>query len=505
MGSFKRSVQFVNLSLLGAGTKIFKNTRLHGALTKAMAEKMTEMKGLPMKMSQILGMGESDLGEVHRQALQGIEPIPLEEVKASLQESFPELLEGVTFHPEVYCASLGQVFHITKNGKDYALKMQYPDSEKNMELDEKALKLMTSTFSGFSKGFNLSEYERVLKEELNLELDYVREFRMQMEFLKFFADDARIVIPMPLQKYSHDNILFMSWEPSLKFDEFLKVATISQKKAAADLVTKFYLESTLKHRFIHADPNPGNFGFRLLENGGVQLVVYDFGSVVEMSEKQHLALLGLFAVTLQKGSPLPVLKQLGFNGDLLRVIESKLLALMEVLLQPFLEEVPFHFVSWERKRRVEAILGEERWNFMAAAPAELFLFMRALKGLFYYNEQLTGEIFCRGIIDENLKLFQVKICEIIGKEKVKDLQTNFLSKYLVISVKENGAQKVKLTFPVHAVENLRDLVPPEVEEKLRRQGLQIEHLVENARRNQFSPQSLFKLVDKGREIDVYLS
>ncbi len=141
---------------------------------------------------------------------------------------------------------------------------------------------------------------------------------------------------------------------------------------------------------------------------------------------------------------------------------------------------------------------------MAAAPAELFLFMRALKGLFYYNEQLTGEIFCRGIIDENLKLFQVKISELIGKEKVKELQTNFLSKYLVISVKENGAQKVKLTFPVHAVENLRDLVPPEVEEKLRRQGLQIEHLVENARRNQFSPQSLFKLVDKGKEIDVYL-
>ena len=169
--------------------------------------------------------------------------------------------------------------------------------------------------------------------------------------------------------------LVMDWQSSMNVDEFLKVATDEQRKVASKLITNFYFTSIFKHGLLHADANPGNFGFRVVNNR-VQLVVYDFGSVIKLEKRQHMDLLSLFKTAVDKTNPLPALLAVGFDYELLMPLKDKLAAMVMVVFEPFIYEGKFEYKKWNRQERVRDILGEDRWNFMVAAPADLFLFMR---------------------------------------------------------------------------------------------------------------------------------
>ena len=501
MSSMKRALQYAGLSALGLSKKIVKGKSLNQALNRAMARKMTGMKGVPLKISQILGMSDNESSELYRQAQEEIEPLSAEEIKDILKEESPSLLENSTLHENFLCASLGQVCHMTKDNLEIAVKVKYPDTTENMSMDEKAMSLVSSCFQNFSKGFDMEDYKKVLSQELSQELDYEREIEIQHEYYRIFSDNRDIIIPLSLKKYSSNNCLAMSWEPSMSLDEFLGIASESQRKDASRLIADFYLTSIFHHGYIHADPNTGNFGFRLTGDK-VQLVVYDFGSVIKLNKDEHLHLLYLFDLCLGNENPLPALVKLGFDEHLLLPVKDKLPALFLVLLEPFLSDGAFEFESWDRKQKVTDILGDDRWNFMTSAPAELFLFMRSLYGLFYYSGKLSGKIYCLPKIKTSLERFSSGLRNI--KVSSSFAESSTLSTCLIISVKENGTQKVKLTLPLKAIENLSSFIPPDVKMRLEDKKIKLEELVSNVRQKLYKPQNIFSLCEGEKEVSVYL-
>lgn len=504
MSSMKRALQYAGLSALGFGGKVFKNTSLSRAIDRSLAGKMTAMKGVPLKISQVIGMSEKDSAVLHRQALEEIDAMPMELVKSLIAEQSPLLFEDAEIDEKFYCASLGQVCLLRKDGREYAVKLQYPDSAENMRLDNKTVNLLSSCFQNFSRGFDMSEYAEVLKEELSQELDYSREEEMQHDFYRIFSENRDIVIPLSMKKYSTKTCLVMSWEPSMTLEEFQKTASETQLKEASRLVVDFYLTSILKYGFLHADPNPGNFGFRLLGER-VQLVVYDFGSIVKLDHEKHLSLLSLFKLSLEKRNPLPALVKLNFKEELLLPIAEKIPAFLSILLEPFLCEGRFSYSGWKRREKARDILGEARWNFMSAAPAELFLLMRSISGLFFYTEKLSGDIYCLPKVKEYLQTFSAELQKLEDNYPAEQLQDSLeTSAYLVISVKESGAQKVKLTLPARAIENLKNFIPEDVECKLSGKGIDLDSLVSEVRRNVYRPQEVFSLLDGSKEVLVYL-
>ena len=506
MNAFKRTLQYAGVSVLGAGAKFTdKDSQLNKAIKKRMAEKMAGMKGIPLKVCQILGMSEEQGEDIHKQAQLTLEPIPDEAVMEVLQEHAPRLFANGQLQKEYHCASLGQVNHlITNDGREYAIKVQYPESKDHMDLDSKTFKLLKNTFGGFSKGFNLHEYQKTLSEELAKELDYCREMEMQHEFYRIFSVEADIIIPLSYKKFSSRSCLVMDWQSSMNIDKFLQVATEEQRKCANKLVTNFYLTSIFKHGLLHADPNPGNFGFRVV-NDRVQLVVYDFGSVIKLEKRQHMDLLTLFKIAVDKKNPLPALLSVGFDYELLMPLQDKLAAMVMVVFEPFIYDGKFEYKNWKRQERVKDILGEDRWNFMVAAPADLFLFMRSIHGLFHYTNKLTGSVYCRPLLQQffNLYLPELQKAEESFSNDFPEEQEK-LSENMIISVKEHGTQKVKLTLPARSIENLPAFIPPDVCEKMRYKGIDLASLVKQVRNNAYRPQSVFELIDGDKEISVYL-
>jgi len=505
MKTLSKTLKYAGLSTLAAGSRLLKKTSLHDALQRSLASKMTAMKGIPMKVSQVLAMREDESAELFEQAQQDIELMSDELVLSLLAEYSPVFLQKALLQTEKKGASLGQVCHFLRDGCHYAVKLQYPESEDNLDMDNKAFSLVSSTFSNFSKGFQCSEYAETFKEELNLELDYDREARLQQEFFDIFEKCSSIIIPRVESLFSSGRCLVMSWEPSLSMKEFQKQATMDEQKKASALITEFYLQSTLASGLIHADPNPGNFGFRL-HGDAVQLVVYDFGSVVKLNTQEHNSLLALFQLVQDGQNPAPALLRLGFDAALLKVIYEQLPALMVVLLQPFFSEQRFEVTSWNRKEKVTDILGDKRWNFMAAAPAGLFMLMRSFYGLFYYTDKLGGGLFCSPQVKCILKEKRQEVLTCLSEQKdslTKVVQAG-LSRYLIISVMENSRQKVKLTFPFQSVDSLSSLVPNEVLQNLKDRNIVIAELVKDVRRSAYRPQVIFSLCDGNKQIKVYL-
>ena len=142
---------------------------------------------------------------------------------------------------------------------------------------------------------------------------------------------------------------------------------------------------------------------------------------------------------------------------------------------------------------------------MSAAPADLFLFMRAVHGLFYYTGKLSGKVFCRTEIEKSLKKYSRDLLssKSTGKACVSG-QNKQLSQNLIISVREYGVQKVKLTLPAMAVENLTDFIPLNVWSKLNEKNINLDYLVKKVRRNAYEPQEVFSLADGEKQIKVYL-
>jgi hypothetical protein len=71
-------------------------------------------------------------------------------------------------------------------------------------------------------------------------------------------------------------------------------------------------------------------------------------------------------------------------------------------------------------------------------------------------------------------------------------------------VQEGGQTRVDLTFNAPLAEHLLDLVPPELEEKLRERSLDVSRIAADAVQSDFAPGELFVLIDGSKQVRVWL-
>ncbi len=75
---------------------------------------------------------------------------------------------------------------------------------------------------------------------------------------------------------------------------------------------------------------------------------------------------------------------------------------------------------------------------------------------------------------------------------------------LRLRVEEDGQTRVDLTFKAALAESLSDLVPPELEDKLRARGLDVAAIAAGAVESGLAPGELFRLVEGTKQIRVWL-
>ena len=470
-------------------------------------ERMGRLRGLPQKVGQMLSMSDDeDRADAFATLNDQAEPLPFDEIRPLLESQWGRALEEVVsdIEPCGIAASLGQVHRATLfDGRDVAIKVQYPEMKRAVDNDLRMLGWLSKPVGDLRRGFDMSGYRAELRRDLDDELDYQQEAAHQKHMQAALASCDGWIVPVVVDELSSDSILVTEWEPGARIDEIAEWKDTTRRSLGRRLLAGF-LHALFHEGIIHADPNPGNYRFRM-EAGEPHVVLYDYGCVHYVSESQRLHLLKLIEMaTNGQGDPFNALVGLGFNGELLMPLRAKLPAVCKVLCSPFVggNSDP---ASWRLAERMKDVLGSDRWNFRIAGPPNLIWLLRAFRGVAYYLGKLNVFVSWEFAIRPYLSEYATALQAIDVSSPNNDYCLEGQARHLRIRVMQDGREKVALTFPALAVDDLSQLMDQSLKEKLERDGLNIADFVRRARASGYRPQTIFECENEGKHIAVWLA
>lgn len=299
--------------------------RVHERNARRLQQGFTELRGVFIKLGQVISVLGGFLPEQYRQALEKLQdqvpPRPFAEVIGRLEEAFGEgaLERYASFGREpIAAASLAQVHKATLgDGREVAVKVLYPGIERLIARDLFVLGLFLPIIN---RVFPIARFDRVLSQlgaMLRRETDYDNERRNMERLRGIFESRDDVVVPTAVPELSRAGVLTMTLETGVRIADVLREPQPGlEPSEVARLLTECYFTMLFEHRVLHADPHPGNFLLR----PGPCLVILDYGAVEEVSEPlvRGLETVILGALTRNTDQVLEGAEQMGFvapNGD----------------------------------------------------------------------------------------------------------------------------------------------------------------------------------------------
>lgn len=252
---------------------------------------LKELKGSALKVAQMLSMEKNILPNAYVEKfslsqfsvppLSG--PLVIKTFKKYFSKTPNEVFDMFTAE-SVNAASIGQVHKATKDGKELAVKIQYPGVADSISTDLALVKPIAMKMFNI-KGEGSDEYFKEVEEKLLEETNYELELAQSNEIADACKHIPNLKFPKYYSDLSSDRILTMDWMDGVHLSEFTKneqPEDVANKLGQA--LWDFYMYQMHKLKKVHADPHPGNF----LVSKSNELIVIDFGCMKEVPESFYV-------------------------------------------------------------------------------------------------------------------------------------------------------------------------------------------------------------------------
>ncbi|SRR6056297_921718 len=261
-------------------------------------QELGRLKGTYIKIGQMLALfGEQFLPAVLVDALRDLsdqtEALHWDALESSVRVSLGERFEELEIDPQaVAAASLAQV-HLAKirsSGEWICLKLQYPGLEQVIDADFDAVVRMLLLSRWVSASRDLDAWLESMRKHLHHEIDYVREAVMTERMATLVADARGTAVPYHVPhlhpRYCTDTVLAMEYVEGYSVaDPDVKRLSLERRNALASGMLELFFLELYEWGLLQSDPNFGNYLLRLddrrLKQGSDELVLLDFGSVLE--------------------------------------------------------------------------------------------------------------------------------------------------------------------------------------------------------------------------------
>jgi predicted unusual protein kinase regulating ubiquinone biosynthesis (AarF/ABC1/UbiB family) len=382
-----------------------------------------ELKGGAMKFGQALSVLEAALPEElaapYRDQLTRLQdsapPMPTQTVRDILDHElgldWREQLVWLDGGPTA-AASIGQVhkgrWH---DGREVAVKVQYPGAGDALRSDLKQLARLARTIGPLFPGIDIKPLVEEVQARADDELNYKLEGEAQAAFAEAFADDPEIVVPGVVAV--GDTVIITEWlESPASLASVISSGTQEERDHYGELFTRFLFSGPVRTGMLHADPHPGNYRIMPKEDGSPgRLGVLDYGAVARLPGRNLPEAMGSLirlAALDDREQLLEGLRREGFIRDQIKMDPDLLGDYLSPLVEPTKVET-FRFTrAWMRQQFARINNPREPAYTVAIKlnlPPSYLLIHRTWVGGIGVLSQLEAEAPFRAILEEFLPGF----------------------------------------------------------------------------------------------------
>lgn len=285
---------------------------------------LKSLKGSALKVAQMLSMDKSLLPGAYVEKFSlaqfSVPPLSAPLVRKTFkkyQGAFPEEIYDTFSKDSVNAASIGQVHKATKDGKELAVKIQYPGVAESIGSDLALVKPIAIKMFNL-KGEDSKRYFAEVEDKLTEETDYELEVKQSVEITEACSHIPNLKFPNYYPELSSKRIITMDWMTGQHLSEFAKTEFAQETgNKLGQTLWDFYMFQMHGLKAVHADPHPGNF----LISKDEELIAIDFGCIKEIVDEFYQPYFEL-AVPASINNP-TIFKEKLFELEILRNDDSE--------------------------------------------------------------------------------------------------------------------------------------------------------------------------------------
>ncbi|KAF0719152.1 Aste57867_1242 [Aphanomyces stellatus] len=265
--AYKTALREYNLR---TAERLLRVCKLNGGVFTKIGQQLASMNhALPVEYTETLSA-------LQDQAL----PMAKEAVEAELGGPLEQFFREFDTKP-IAAASLAQVHHaVTQDGKEVAVKIQYPHLAKLLGSDlwtvRHAITAVEKTWD-----LNLAWLVPEIEQALNAELDFDEEKQNSRKIARLFQHESFVYVPPVYDALSTKRVLTMEFIDGVKVtDRETIVTTLGMDPLdVAAKVSSMFADMAFCSGFVHCDPHPGNLFVRRHPDrpSEAQIVLLDHG------------------------------------------------------------------------------------------------------------------------------------------------------------------------------------------------------------------------------------